>query len=752
MQPIEILGPKPNRRKPAVYAMLEMVVTPLCATIYDPDRRLDRLAVALRAAAIDVVVTADPSYASQPVDLLFLGGPEDGRAAVHEQASRSAGVPLIVEVVDDDTSLAVDAALDRGAHDVLALERLGRLRALLGRAETRRKRATTAEASLLANVSDLVMQVDGAGVVSYMNREGPLVDVAKGVGREALEHFPRPLHPLVRRLLAEARDTHELRAFDFRFNAHTYRVRIVPSEARALTLVASDVTEISDALALLGESEARAEAILAAMPDLVFRMTEDGSFLDVHAPQSSDLLLPPSEISGRKASAVLPPDIANMVETAIKRVVETRTAEVVTYDLDLRGTTSSFEARLVPIGKDQVLAIVRNMTTENRKRDRLALAERLASLGTMAAGVAHEINGPLTFVMLGLEWLEQRIVALEARSPGGASTGPLTARLRDVLDGVTRIQRIVRDLRGFTRHDDNDDALADPTSALDGALSLAAAEVRYRARVEKAYDSVPLVRGSHARLGQVFTNLIVNASHALDEDQAADNVVRLRTYLANDGRVAIEISDTGRGISPEHLPRLFEPFFTTKAPGHGTGLGLWVCHEIVKELDGEIVVESQLGKGSTFRVLLPVGIAKATERPDAPPLPPPRARILVVDDEPNLAKTLAILLDDHVVEVALGGEAALARLETDREFDLVLCDLMMPIVTGMDVYATAKARWPLLSERFAFMTGGAFTPRARAFLDECRRPRLDKPFRAEGVKALLRSEAERRARARAEPE
>ncbi len=732
--------------------MLREVVSPLSATIYDPDRRLDHLAVALRAVALDVVVTHESSRASLPVDVLFLGGPEGGRAAVHEQASRTAGAPLIVEVVDDDTSTEVDAALERGAHDVLVRSRVGRLQSLLSRADARRKRVTTAEASLLANVSDLVMQVDGAGVVSYMNREGPLVDVTTGVGLDALEHFPKSLHPLVRRLLAEARETHELRAFDFRVDAHTYRVRIVPSEARALTLVASDVTEISDALALLGESEARAEAILAAMPDLVFRMTEDGAFLDVHAPQSSDLLLPPSEIPGRKANEILPPDVANLVETAVKRVVENATAEVVTYDLDVKGTTSSFEARIVPIGKDQVLAIVRNTTSENRKRDRLALAERLASLGTMAAGVAHEINGPLTFVMLGLEWLEQRIIALEPRSAGAAQTGPLTERLKDVLDGVTRIQRIVRDLRGFTRHDDNDDALSDAASALDGALSLAAAEVRYRARVEKGYDTVPLVRGSHARLGQVFANLIVNAAHSLPEDQAADNVVRLRTYLAGDGRVAIEVSDTGRGIAPEHLPRLFEPFFTTKAPGHGTGLGLWVCHEIVKELDGEIVVESQIGKGSTFRVLLPVGIAKATQGPSAPALPPPRARILVVDDEPNLAKTLAILLDDHVVEIALGGEAALARLEIDREFDLILCDLMMPIVTGMDVYAVVEARWPQLSERFAFMTGGAFTPRARAFLDDCDRPRLDKPFRAEGVKSLLRSEAARRDVARSKAE
>lgn len=714
------------------------------AALYDPDhRRLDELTAYLRTLGAKVVHAATLAELERlpgdSVDLVVFGGPE--LSSAYAAVKRLAPHALAVELVVNDSVADVEAALERGADDVLVLGQLGRCAALVKRAHRQRRRSAAPE-SLLANVSDHVIQVDATGTATYMNRGGSILDVSRGVGARASEHFPPSHRQLVERLLDEARAAREIRTFDFRVDAHTYRVRIVPSDGGALTLIASDVTEVSDALTLLGESEARAGAILSAMPDLVFRMTEDGTFLEAHAPQSSELLYPPAEVVGKKVSELLPPNVTAVVEPAILRVLRDRAPELLTYELDVRGAMFAYEARIIPIGVRQVLAIVRNMTEYNLHQNRLAVAERLVSLGTMAAGVAHEINGPLTFVVLGLEWLEQRIQAIEApstREPPGEA--PMTERLRDVLDGVARIQRIVRDLKGFTRNDEPDGALRDVSSAIDGALSLAAAELRYRTRVEKSYGVVPPVRGSHARLGQVFTNLIVNAAHSLPEDTTADNVVRLRTFVALDGRVAIEVSDTGRGIHKEHIPRLFEPFFTTKPPGQGTGLGLWVCHEIVKELGGEIEVESEVGVGSTFRVLLPAATIVAPEVPVVPPSAPPRARILVIDDEPNLAKTLAILLDDHVVEVCLGGESALERLEKDRDFDLVLCDLMMPIVTGMDVYATAKAKWPAVAERFAFMTGGAFTPRARAFLDSCNLPRLDKPFRAEGVKALLRKKA-----------
>jgi signal transduction histidine kinase/CheY-like chemotaxis protein len=426
---------------------------------------------------------------------------------------------------------------------------------------------------------------------------------------------------------------------------------------------------------------------------------------------------------------------------AIARVAAEKKLEIVTYELPMpNGATEHYEARIVPAGDDQTVAVVRNMTQENRNRERLAFSERLASLGTMAAGVAHELNSPLTFVMLGLEWLERQLTLLEQPSAGPApKPAALSERVREVLESAHRIQRIVRDLKGFTRPEEAHASLIDIPSAIDGALSLAAAELRYRARIEKSYEPSPPVFGNQARLGQVFLNLLVNAAHALPEDRSAENVIRVRSFRAEDGRVAVEISDTGAGISREHLPHLFEPFFTTKPVGHGTGLGLWICHEIVTELGGEIQVESEVGVGSTFRVLLPLGSPRSSpSTPPPPPTPsPPRARILVIDDEPNLAMTLAHLLDEHTVEVALGGANALEKLTEDAEFDLILCDLMMPGTNGMDVYASATASFPFLASRFVFMTGGAFTPRAKAFLAETSLPRLEKPFRIEAVTALL---------------
>jgi len=728
------------------------------AFIVDPASRLEALVAGLRALSVEVTRSAAPDAAPPEADVLFVDGDDTIRAAAH--AVGGALGALVVEITDDLDTGAEEAAFARGTDDVLVLGREHRLPAIVRRAARNRGGAAFARAeALLARVSDLVLQVDAENVVRSMNRESALASGAR-LGADVVALFPDPYHAIVRQRLGDARATGEPTSFDVRIVGRTFHVGVVPLDRGAVALLARDETEVSDVLDRLGHSEARAGAILAAMPDLVFRMTADATFVDVHAPENTQLLVPAEQIPGRKVGALLPPDVAAIVEPAVARAVRDHATQVATYELDIRGTRLSYEARIVPIGRDQVLAVVRNMTEYNERRERLALADRLASLGTMAAGVAHEINGPLTFVMLGLEWLERHIDAgrLEGDRPREAETSPadgtaedgsVRERLRAIADGVSRIQRIVRDLKGFTRKDDLD-GTADVASALDGALRLAAAEIRQRGKVERTYAPVPPVRGSVVRLGQVFSNLIVNAAHALPEEPTAERTIHVRTALAADGRVAIEIADSGRGIAPHHVPHLFEPFFTTKPVGQGTGLGLWICHEIVKELGGELVVESELGKGSTFRVLLPCAEARAAAK--APPThapPPPRARILVIDDEPNLARTLAILLNDHTVEVAIGGAAGLTRLERDTELDLVLCDLMMPEITGMDVYAEVCARWPALAPRFVFMTGGAFTPRARAFLATCERPHLEKPFRAESVRELLRAEALRYAEERA---
>jgi signal transduction histidine kinase/CheY-like chemotaxis protein len=682
------------------------------------------------------------------LDVVFVSGPPVARNAACTMVANLAPFerPMVIALVGDQPD-SVEEALASRADDVLE-SNLARLPALLRHVERFRNRArehVLEPEGLLGLVSDFVTQVDTQGIITYVNRDGASLTVSESIGTHALDHVPPEAREGMGLLLAHCLSTGEPHSVETDSYDRRFRVRTVPTvvdgKVTGATIIAADITEVSKVLTRLQESERQASAILEALPDLVFRMRADGTYLAAHAPSADELFLPADQTIGKNIVDVLPGSVGTTLREAIARVASEKKLEIVTYELPMpNGATEHYEARIVPAGDDQTVAVVRNMTQENRNRERLAFSERLASLGTMAAGVAHELNSPLTFVMLGLEWLERQLTLLEQPSAGPApKPAALSERVREVLESAHRIQRIVRDLKGFTRPEEAHASLIDIPSAIDGALSLAAAELRYRARIEKSYEPSPPVFGNQARLGQVFLNLLVNAAHALPEDRSAENVIRVRSFRAEDGRVAVEISDTGAGISREHLPHLFEPFFTTKPVGHGTGLGLWICHEIVTELGGEIQVESEVGVGSTFRVLLPLGSPRSSpSTPPPPPTPsPPRARILVIDDEPNLAMTLAHLLDEHTVEVALGGANALEKLAEDADFDLILCDLMMPGTNGMDVYASATASFPFLASRFVFMTGGAFTPRAKAFLAETSLPRLEKPFRIEAVTALL---------------
>jgi signal transduction histidine kinase len=239
-----------------------------------------------------------------------------------------------------------------------------------------------------------------------------------------------------------------------------------------------------------------------------------------------------------------------------------------------------------------------------RMRERLLISERLVSVGTLAAGVAHEINNPLAVAMANLEC----VLADLAPAPETAGPRDLAAYaepLRDIDEALKRIRDIVRDVKLFSRPQESKASAVDVRSVIDSSVRMALKEIRRGARVIKEFGAVPLVTANESRLGQVILNLIVNAAHAVPEGRAGDNTLRLITRTLEDGRAVIEVADTGCGIPREHLERIFDPFFTTKPAGVGTGLGLSICHTIVAELGGEIEVDSEVGRGTTFRVLLP---------------------------------------------------------------------------------------------------------------------------------------------------
>lgn len=396
-----------------------------------------------------------------------------------------------------------------------------------------------------------------------------------------------------------------------------------------------------------------------------------------------------------------------------------------------------------PAGKlNRAIGIVEDVTArieaeaeKRRMQAQLALADRMASLGTLAAGIAHELNNPLSYVVGNVDVARAALADL-AEGRGGAA--PLAAAIADVRealdeasDGAGRVREIVGDLRVFSAPGgDAVDEVVDVRAVLQSSLNLARRLIMERARLETALDAVPLVSGSAARLGQVFLNLLVNAAQAIPEGSPETHRVRARACLEGDGRVAVEITDTGVGIEPETLARMFEPFYTTKPPGVGTGLGLAICQTIVAQHAGEIRVQSEPGRGSTFRVLLPAAHAGARLVPARPAQPSTRrGRILVVDDEPFVRRALErILAPRHEVILAANGVEALARLDEATAIDAVLCDVMMPDMNGMELYGEIARRAPALLPRVVFVTGAALVGEIRSFLERSRARVVEKPF------------------------
>ncbi|AKF84288.1 histidine kinase [Myxococcus fulvus 124B02] len=249
-----------------------------------------------------------------------------------------------------------------------------------------------------------------------------------------------------------------------------------------------------------------------------------------------------------------------------------------------------------------------NVRTLRQTQAQLVQAGRMAAVGQLAAGVGHEINNPLAYIVSNLEHAseESDMLARELGETRAAGTRlrEVGQALREALHGADRVRRIVRDLKTFSRPDDEKQGPVELGAVLDSAVKIAMGELRPRAKLVRDYGDVTWVEGNEARLAQVFLNLLINAAQALPEGRAEQNEVRLVTRGGADGWVVAEVRDTGSGISPESLGRIFDPFYTTKPVGVGTGLGLSLCHAYVTAMGGTISVESELGKGSVFRVSL----------------------------------------------------------------------------------------------------------------------------------------------------
>ncbi len=344
------------------------------------------------------------------------------------------------------------------------------------------------------------------------------------------------------------------------------------------------------------------------------------------------------------------------------------------------GTTFPVEvaARSADIGGERViLSIVRDLSERSELQANLLQADRMAAVGTLAAGVAHEINNPLAYAIANLDVLARRMpstidrVRASAQSVGPDEAPALERIASDLVDaaemlavareGVDRVRSIVRDLKTFSRADDVAIGPIDVHEVLDSSIGIALNEIRHRAQLTRDYGAVPLVEINESRLGQVFLNLLVNAAQAIPEGRAEAHTIRVRTSTDERGRAVIEVADDGVGIPRNLLNKVFDPFMTTKPVGEGTGLGLFVSRSIIKAVGGEITMESEVGKGTRVRLVLPPAPPRPARRDlSGPPssgfTPVPRARILVVDDEPALGPAVrGLFAGEHDVVVAVSG-------------------------------------------------------------------------------------------------
>jgi signal transduction histidine kinase/ActR/RegA family two-component response regulator len=374
---------------------------------------------------------------------------------------------------------------------------------------------------------------------------------------------------------------------------------------------------------------------------------------------------------------------------------------------------------------------------------RLLQADRMVAVGTLAAGVAHEINNPLAYVVSAATFTRDELGRLERELPAGR-LDELKRASRDAEDGLRRVTTIVRDLKTYSRADEERSGRVELHAVLESSVNMALNEIKHRARLAEDYGQIPPVIGNEARLGQVFLNLLVNAAQAIPEGRMDENEIRVSTRTDDRGRAVISIRDSGTGIEPEVLRHVFEPFFTTKPVGVGTGLGLFVCRNIIDALGGEIEIDSEPGAGTVVRVILPA--APAGEPRALPPPPvvaevPPngrRGRVLVVDDEPAIGYALRRLLQkEHDVVVLASAREARDRVAGGERFDAIACDLMMPVMTGIDLFDALTAIAPDQADRMILLTGGAFTTTAREFLQRWPHPCLEKPIEAERLRALV---------------
>jgi signal transduction histidine kinase len=403
------------------------------------------------------------------------------------------------------------------------------------------------------------------------------------------------------------------------WSSRPFDIRGQPGQAGRVW-VFHDMTLARQAASSLRDAENWLAMFEAHTDGIVLELDADIRVVGIWATKKMFFEQPDAELQGRSLNHALGEAAGAVFDDHIARLFSTGEPQSFEYILDSNGKRRVFAANAVLLAGDEraprVTVLVQDITARASMQNQLLQAERLASVGLLAAGVAHEINNPLAYVLLHLERLRQGLAELLAERPTDAKLESFAQSVEICAEGSQRVHEIVYNLCRVARSDPEEvQTPVEVPRVLTFAIALASPAVRRRATIVCEFGQVPPVLASEARLNQIFLNLIINAAHAIPEGAPDDNEIRLVTRTDVSGRAVIEVHDTGVGIPAAHLQHIFDPFFTTKAPGEGTGLGLAICHGITTSLGGEIAVESHVGAGSVFRVTLPA--APESSKPGA---------------------------------------------------------------------------------------------------------------------------------------
>jgi len=509
--------------------------------------------------------------------------------------------------------------------------------------------------------------------------------------------------------------------------------------------VKQDVTEYQAVRERLEARDDLFRLLLENALDVITILAPDGT-IRYESPAVLRILgYEPHELEGRRAFEFMPEEDAGR---AVSLLAELHGAPGATGTFEFRfrhkdGSWRTLEA----IGKNMLdhpmlagfLVNSRDVTERRRVEDELARqqsariqSEKLADMGTLLAGVAHELNNPLTVVSGYSSILRQTL-----------GDGPSRERLDRIAAAAERCVRIVRNFLALARQHPPERQKVDANRVVREAVELLAYPLRVdnvEVRLELAEDLPTLWADPH-QLHQVVVNLITNAHQAMHGSTASRRLTLRTRFKAADSRVSLEVIDTGGGIPPEVLGRIFEPFFTTKPVGQGTGLGLPLCLGIVEGHGGTVRVDSKVGEGTTLTIELPVVAAPAGEARPAPAAHralPPGCRVLVVDDEPDVAGVLVDLLraEHEQVEAVSDGRAALEKIE-QAAYDLILCDVRMPGLDGPELYRALRLLHPELLPRFVFLTGDTLNPESHEFVQQTGAPCISKPFDFDEVDRVI---------------